>query len=46
LADQGVGGIVGNAYCRARAGIVDWRNLVMAFDHEGPLPHPAGDRGQ
>jgi hypothetical protein len=25
---------------------VDCRDLGMVFDHEGPLPHPAGDKPQ
>jgi hypothetical protein len=32
--------------CRACGAWVDCRDLGMVYQHEGPLPHPAGDRDQ
>lgn len=32
--------------CEACGGKVDCRDLGMVFDHEGPLPHPPGDKLQ
>jgi hypothetical protein len=32
--------------CQACGGGIDMRDLGSVFDHEGPLPHPAGDKPQ
>jgi hypothetical protein len=32
--------------CPACGGWVDIRDLAAVFEHEGPLPHPPGDRPQ
>jgi hypothetical protein len=32
--------------CKACGGYFDARDLVWFQDHEGPLPHPAGDGAQ
>jgi hypothetical protein len=32
--------------CPLCGGYFDMRDLVWLEDHEGPLPHPAQDRGQ
>jgi hypothetical protein len=32
--------------CALCGGYVDMRDVVWLEDHQGPLPHPAGDRAQ
>jgi hypothetical protein len=32
--------------CPTCGGWLDMRDLGQVFDHEGPLPHPAGDKPQ
>jgi hypothetical protein len=32
--------------CPTCGGWLDMRDLAQVFDHEGPLPHPAGDKPQ
>jgi hypothetical protein len=30
--------------CKLCGAWIEYRDLAKVFDHEGPLPHPAGDR--
>lgn len=32
--------------CEACGGYFDMRDLGQVFEHEGPLPHPPGDKPQ
>jgi len=32
--------------CPACGGWIDFRDLGQVYEHEGELPHPAGDKAQ